>query len=54
MDSDDKLIWDAAYDELVSLPKWDAITEEQFHCLSKGKRALPIMAIATIKYDEHN
>jgi hypothetical protein len=58
MDSNDKLIWDVAYDEeydgLVSLPTWDILTEEQFRCISKGKRALPTMAIATIKYDENN
>jgi hypothetical protein len=58
LNSDDKLIWDAAYDEeydgLVSIPTWDIITEEQFRRLSKGKRALPTMAIATIKYDENN
>ncbi len=58
MDSGDKLIWDAAYNEeyngLVSLPTWDIITEEEFCCLSKGKKVLPTTAIATIKYDEHN
>ncbi len=58
MDSGDKLIWDAAYNEeyngLVSLPMWDIITQEEFCCLSKGKKALPTTAIATIKYDEKN
>jgi hypothetical protein len=58
MDSNDKLIWDVTYnkeyDGLVSLPTWDILTEEQFRCISKGKRALPTMAIATIKYDENN
>ena len=42
MDSEDKLIWDANYDEeyagLVVFPTWDVITEEQFHCLSKGNK----------------
>jgi hypothetical protein len=54
----DKSIWDAAYDVefdgLASLPTWDLITEEQYRRLSKGMKALPTMAIATIKYDEHN
>jgi hypothetical protein len=30
------------------------VTEEQFRILSKGRRALPTMAIATIKYDANN
>jgi hypothetical protein len=30
------------------------VTEEQFRILSKGRRALPTMAIATIKYDAYN
>ncbi len=54
----DKHIWDAAYNEefdsLVSLPSWEIITETQFRQLSKGLKALPTMAIATIKYDEYN
>lgn len=58
MDSEDKLIWDANYDEeyagLVFFPTWDVITEGQFHCLSKGKQALLTMTIATIKYDQIN
>jgi hypothetical protein len=58
MTSNDKHIWYAAYDEefdgLTSLPTWEVITEEQYHRLSKGMKALPTMAIATIKYDEHN
>jgi hypothetical protein len=41
MDSNDKLIWDVAYDEeydgLVSLPTWDILTEKQFCRISKGK-----------------
>jgi hypothetical protein len=53
----DKNIWDTAYDEefdgLASLPTWQ-ITEDQFKQLSKGVKALPTMAIATIKYDAHN
>ena len=54
----DQNIWTAAYDEefdgLTSLPTWEVVTEEQFKRLSKGMKALPTMAIATIKYDEHN
>jgi len=54
----DKIIWDEAYNEeydgLVSLPSWEVITEEQFQKLSRGKKALPTMAIAMIKYDAHN
>jgi hypothetical protein len=58
MDPNDKLVWDAAYDEeydgLKSLPTWEVLTEEQYYQLSKGKKALPTMAIATIKYDDKN
>jgi hypothetical protein len=58
MSSNDKCIWGATYDEefdnLTSLPTWEVITEEQFRRLSKGMKALPTMAIATIKCDEHN
>jgi hypothetical protein len=58
MSSGDKAIWDAAYDEeydgLESLPTWEIITEDQYKLLSKGKKALPTMAIATIKYDDRN
>jgi hypothetical protein len=54
----DKQIWDDAYNEeydgLCSLPSWEVITEEQYHKLSKGRRALPTMAVSTIKYDAHN
>jgi hypothetical protein len=54
----DKLIWDAAYDEeydgLASLPTWEVITESQFKLLSKGRKALPTMAIAMIKYNANN
>jgi hypothetical protein len=56
--STDKIIWDAAYSEefdgLSSLPSWEIINEDQFCRLSQGMKALPTMAIATIKYDEHN
>jgi hypothetical protein len=55
---EDKSIWDAAYDEvydgLESLQPWEVISEAQYKLLSKGKRALPTMAIATIKYDANN
>jgi hypothetical protein len=58
MDSNDKTIWDAAYDEeydgLVSIPTWRVITEDEYRGISKGAKALPTMAIATIKYDDHN
>jgi hypothetical protein len=58
MDENDKSIWDAAYNEeydgLESLPTWEVLSEAQYRQLSKGKRALPTMAIATIKYDENN
>jgi hypothetical protein len=58
LDSNDKAIWGAAYDEeyngLESLSTWEMISEEQYKQLSKGKRALPTMAIATIKFDENN
>jgi hypothetical protein len=58
MDPSDKLVWDQAYDEeydgLISLPTWEIVSEAEYRQLSKGKRALPMMAIATIKNDEHN
>jgi hypothetical protein len=54
----DKVIWDEAYNEeydgLVLLPSWEIVSEDEYIHLSKGKKALPTMAIATIKYDEHN
>jgi hypothetical protein len=41
MDPDDKMIWDAAYDEeydgLESLPTWEIITEDPYRQLCKGK-----------------
>jgi hypothetical protein len=42
------------YDGLASLPTWEVITEAQFKTLNKGVKALPSMAIATIKYDSFN
>lgn len=58
MTESDQVIWHAAYDEefdgLSSLPTWEVITEDQFKRLSKWNRALPLMEIATIKYDEFN
>ncbi len=58
MTESDKTIWDAAYDEefdgLSSIPTWEILTESQFKALSKGAKALPSMAIATIKYDAFN
>jgi hypothetical protein len=38
----------------VSLPTWEVFSEDKYHQPSKGKCALPTMAIATIKYDDHN
>jgi len=58
MDPGDREIWNTAYDEefdgLEALPTWEVITEAEYKRLSKGKRALPTMAIATIKFDENN
>jgi hypothetical protein len=58
MDLNDKTIWDDAYNEkyngLESLPTWEILTEKEFHQISKGKKALPTMAIATIKYNDKN
>jgi hypothetical protein len=58
LSSADQQIWQAAYDEefddLSSLPTWRVITEDQYKQMSKGVKALPSMAIATIKYDEFN
>jgi hypothetical protein len=55
---DKKVIWDVAYDEefdgLSCLSTCQVITEDQFRKLSKGVKALPTMAIATIRYDAHN
>jgi hypothetical protein len=39
---------------LSSLPTWEVISESQFQSLSKGVKALPSMAIATIKFDNFN
>jgi hypothetical protein len=58
MTENDKNIWDAAYSEeydgLSELPTWEILTEDQFKQLSKGTKALPSMAIATIKYVAFN
>jgi hypothetical protein len=58
MSLEDKAIWDATYDEeydgLESLPTWQVLTEQQYRQISRGNKALPTMAIATIKYDENN
>jgi len=55
MSSTYKEIWDAAYceeyDGLSSLPTWEVLSESELQTLSKGIKALPSMAIATIKYD---
>jgi hypothetical protein len=54
----DTEIWDNAYnkeyDGLNVFPSWEIVTEAEYHRLSKGQKALPTMAIATIKYDEQN
>jgi len=58
MSPSDKSVWEAAYNEefhgLSSIPTWELIPESQFKKLCKGCKPLPSMAIATIKYDEHN
>jgi hypothetical protein len=58
MSSSDKDIWDAAYceeyDGLSSLPTWKVLLEAEYKSLSKDVKALPSMAIATIKYDAFN
>jgi len=58
MNSVDQSTWNDAYleeyDGLASLPTWEVLTETQFKALSKGVKALPSMAIATIKYDSFN
>jgi hypothetical protein len=58
LSSSDKLIWDEAYSEkydgLSALPTWEVLTEQEFKHLSNGVKALPSMAIATIKYDSCN
>jgi hypothetical protein len=58
LSENDKNIWVAAYSEeydgLSDLPTWEILTEDQFKQLSKGTKALPSMAIATIKYDANN
>jgi hypothetical protein len=48
------LAYDEEYEGLESLPTWEVISEEQNKQLSHGKKALPTMAIATIKYDANN
>ena len=58
MTSSDKDIWDAAYSEeydgLSSLPTWEVLSEADFRSLGKDVKALPSMAIATIKFDNFN
>jgi hypothetical protein len=58
LSSPDKLIWDEAYSEeydgLSALPTWEVLTERESKHLSNGVKALPSMAIATIKYDSCN
>ncbi len=58
MNDNDKKIWNAAYDEeydgFLSPPTWEVISEDTFKKMSRGMKALPTMAIATIKFDEHN
>ncbi len=58
LSSTDKQIWDDAYNEeydgLSDLPTWEVLSESQFKQLSNGVKALPSMAIATIKYDALN
>lgn len=51
--SNDRVIWDSAYNEeyhgVKSRPTWEIITESQFMQLNEGVEALPSMTIATIK-----
>ncbi|MFN9981554.1 MAG: hypothetical protein ACK53Y_16635, partial [bacterium] len=58
LSSIDKQIWDDAYSEefdgLSDLPTWEVLTEHEFKQLNHGVKALPSMAIATIKYDAFN
>jgi len=58
MNSNDRRIWDAAYDEeydsLESLPTWEVVSEAEFRQFSKSQQALPTMAVAAIKYDSNN
>jgi len=59
LNSNDKLIWDAAYSEeyfgLQNLPAWTTLTEAEYKKIQhKCKTILPTMAISTIKFDEHN
>jgi hypothetical protein len=58
LSSTDKQIWDEAYSEefdgLSNLPTWEVLSETEFKQLSNGVKALPSMAIATIKYDALN
>ena len=58
MTSTDQDVWLSAYDEefdgLNSLPTWEIISESQYKQICKGMKALPTMALATIKYDEQN
>ena len=53
MSDSNKLIWDEAlneeFDGLSSLPTWEVLTETQFKSLGPDAKALPSMAIATIK-----
>ena len=57
LNNDDKTMWSAAYDEefdgLKNHSAWTAITESQYNKIKHVVgRALPTMAILTIKYDE--
>jgi len=58
LDPNDKAVWDSTYDKeydgLSSLPTWEVVSEETYHKMSKGAKALPAMALATIKYDSEN
>jgi len=58
LDPNDKAVWDSTYDEeydgLSSLPTWEVVSEGTYRKMSKGAKALPTMALATIKYDSEN
>jgi hypothetical protein len=44
----------ASGDHIPSLPTWEVLTESEFKKSGSHTKALPSMAIATIKYDSNN
>lgn len=47
-------MYNEEFDGLESLPTWEVLLEEQYRQLGQQNKALPTMAIATIKYDANN